>query len=82
MNPPDKILYKKASINTQNDENMCFKWAVLSALHPGRNAYHISEYRRYEGELNSAGIEFPVTPNRISKCVGDRVHSEEKKKRI
>ena len=46
---------------------MCFKWAILSALHPPSNPWRVSEYRTYESELNFAGIEFPVTPNRISK---------------
>ena len=64
---PAKFRNKTACINVQNDDNMCFKWAILSALHPARHAYRVSEYRRYEDELNFAGIEFPVTPNRISK---------------
>ena len=46
---------------------MCSKWAILSALHPVSNPWLVSEYRRYDGELNFAGIDFPVTPNRISK---------------
>ena len=67
LNLPDKIRYKKACINVRNNDNMCFKWAILSALHPASNSLSVSEYRRYEGESNITGTEFPVTPSRISK---------------
>ena len=60
---PDKIRYKKACINVLNNDNMCFKWAILSALHLASHSWRVSEYRRYEGKLNFAGIEFPLTPN-------------------
>ena len=46
---------------------MCFKWAILSALHHASNSWRVPEYRRYECELSFAGIEFLVTPNQISK---------------
>ena len=64
---PAKIRNKTARINVRNDDNMCFKWVILSALHPARASWSVSEYRRYDGELNFAGIEFPVIPNRMSK---------------
>ena len=64
---PAHIRNKTACINVQNHDNMCFKWAILSALHPARASWRVTEYRRYEDELNFAGIEFPVTPNGISK---------------
>ena len=60
---PAKIRNKMACINVQNDTNMCFKWAILSALHLARASWRVSGYRRYDGELNFASIEFPVTPN-------------------
>ena len=31
---PEKLKLKNAIINVQNDDNACFKWAILSASHP------------------------------------------------
>jgi len=31
---PPLIEYKHACINVKNDDNKCFRWAVLSALYP------------------------------------------------
>ena len=31
---PDEISKKEACLNVRNEDNQCFKWAVLSALHP------------------------------------------------
>lgn len=47
---------------------MCFKWAILSALHPAKsNSQRLSNYKRYENELNFDGIEFPVSVKDIDK---------------
>ena len=67
VNLLDKIRYKKACINVRNNDNMCFKWAILSATHPASHSWRVSEYQRYEGELNFAGYGFPVIWNRILK---------------
>ncbi|XP_043280369.1 uncharacterized protein [Venturia canescens] len=64
---PAKIRNKNACINVQNNDEQCFKWAILSALHPTNYSNRVSEYRRYEQELNFDGIEFPVEPRKISK---------------
>ena len=31
---PDWIKNKKACINIKNEDEMCFKWCILAALHP------------------------------------------------
>lgn len=67
--PPD-LAKKKAIINVTNRDEMCFKWAILSALFPpatGKNHQRVENYRRYENELNFYGIEFPVKLNQIDK---------------
>lgn len=56
---------KRSVINVKNDDNMCFKWAVLSALHykdvNQKSASKVCVYKKYEKELNFDGIEFPVS---------------------
>lgn len=52
---------KKAVVNVQNTDNQCFKWAILSALHPQlRNPQRVSNYLQYADTLDFTGIEFPV----------------------
>lgn len=65
---PKYLMTKKAIINVKNNDNQCFKWAVLSALHPvDHQAERVSKYIKYENELNFTGIEFPMKINQISK---------------
>ena len=65
---PPFIKNKKACVNVQNDDDQCFKWAVLSALHPASiNINRVSAYVSYKDELNFEGIELPVDPRKIGK---------------
>ncbi|XP_017494371.1 PREDICTED: uncharacterized protein LOC108382510, partial [Rhagoletis zephyria] len=48
---PKWIQSKKAVINVKNDDQECFKWAILS----------------FENKLNFRGISFPTSINQISK---------------
>ena len=42
---PEKLKLKNAINNVQNDDNACFKWAILSALHPpSSKPYRVSKY--------------------------------------
>ena len=55
-------------INVKNEDNRCFEWAVLSALYPvAHNSDRTMNYRDHLGELNFAGIEFPVKITDINK---------------
>lgn len=68
---PKNIELKRAVVNVKNlNDEMCFKWAILSALHRvkqnGSNPMH---YYRYRNELNFKGIAFPVQLNQIDKFV-------------
>ena len=65
---PKKLKTKKAIINVKNSDNKSFMWSILAALHPvehTRNPERIHHYRHYQDELNFAGIEFPVTIDKI-----------------
>ena len=65
---PDEIIKKKACINVQNEDDKCFQWAILSALHPtSKHTERVTKYKAFEGELNFKGIEFPVTSRQIAK---------------
>jgi hypothetical protein len=65
---PPCLKQKQAMINVQNQDNECFKWAVLSALHPVQvHPERISHYRPFEDELNFTGIKFPVELSDIAK---------------
>ena len=62
--PTPKDLAKKVClINVQNDDEACFKWAVLSAMFPV--SYHdhpqrVSKYEPYQDRLKLEGIPLPV----------------------
>ena len=66
---PDWIASKKAIINPQNeDDEDCFKWAVIAALHHEEienNRQGISNLRRFEGSYDWRGLEFPIALNKI-----------------
>ena len=65
---PPYISNKKAIINIQNSDNMCFMWAILAKLHPANvKPERVSKYRDYTGELNFDDIKFPVKLYDISK---------------
>ena len=40
---PGPIKNKQCCINVQNNDNKCFEWAVLSALHPVDEKYYLIE---------------------------------------
>ena len=65
---PKDIYDTKSIVNVKNEDQHCFKWAVLSALHPAdHHAERIIHYKPFEEELNFTGIEFPVTLDQVTK---------------
>ena len=57
---PPFIKNKKACVNVKNDDDQCFRWAILSALHPNNdNINRVGSYVPYKNELNSRGWNFP-----------------------
>ena len=61
---PDWIEKKKTIVNPQNDDEECFKWAVITALewtdikpHPER----VSNLRKFVDNYDWSGLEFPVS---------------------
>lgn len=65
---PKYLKAKHAIVNIVNNDNMCFKWAILSALYPATsNPSRLSNYLRYGDELDFRGIDFPVRVKDIEK---------------
>ena len=50
---PDVGKRKEACVNVQNEDDKCFKCALLSALHPAsKDACRVTICKAFEGELN------------------------------
>ena len=59
---PDWIVRKKAIINPQNDDEECFKWAVITAENIGmKDPQHVSNLRKFADNYNWSGLEFSVS---------------------
>lgn len=78
---PKAIQNKKACINIKNEDQMCFKWAVLCGLYHERyrgedgklpnikNAERLSKYVAFEGEcgIDFSNLNYPTSPLEIEK---------------
>ena len=66
---PACIGKKKCTINVKNhNDQKCFVWSVLAALHPGeRNLNRVNRHRDREATLNMTGISFPVQISDINR---------------
>ena len=67
---PDWLTKKKAIINPKNSDMECFKWAVIAAMkweEIDRDHQGVSKLKRYEGEFDWSGLEFPVSLRDINK---------------
>eukprot|EP01050_Picozoa_sp_SAG11_P022849 SAG11_NODE_4423_length_1900_cov_59.536369_1_plen_390_part_01 len=63
---PKALTLKKAVINIKNDDNECFKWAILSALYtPNKDAQRVSHYKRMDKEVEH-GLKFTQFPMPIT----------------
>ena len=55
---PKGLANKKACVNVKNDDDKCFLWASLSALHPATNhAERASNYSPYLSEINFGDLQ-------------------------
>ena len=61
---PDWLANKTAVINPHNDDEECFKWAVITALKWTDikfNPERMSNLRKFSGNYDWFGLEFPVS---------------------
>lgn len=89
MKLPKFIDSKNAVINIKNDDNKCFLWAILAALHHKEiktNLQRVTKYKKYEAEVNMKGIQYPVSIQQIdlfekqNSNISVNVYMYEKKK--
>ena len=67
---PNWLAHKKAIINPKNEDQECFRWAVIAALRSeeiNNNPERISKLKRFEKDFDWSGIEFPVSVKDIKK---------------
>ena len=65
---PDWIIRKRAVLNILNKDEKCFLWCVLRYLHPkDKNDARIKDLKKYENNLNTKGINFPIKLKDIAK---------------
>ncbi|VDI81882.1 Hypothetical predicted protein [Mytilus galloprovincialis] len=68
---PSALAKKKAIVNIKNEDDRCFQWAILSALHheevDQKNPNRVTQYKKWEDELKFEGIDFPVSLGAIDK---------------
>ena len=63
---PDYILHKRAVVNVKNYDNKCLLWSILACLHPAaRDKDRLSNYVKYQNELNMTGVSFPTPLSQI-----------------
>ena len=50
----------KSVLNVINDDNECFKWAVLAAVFPTtEHANRVTKYKPFHDKFNFNGIRYP-----------------------
>ena len=67
---PKWLAKKKAIINPKNEDEECFKWAVLAASkweEINTNPERISKLKKFGKDFDWSGIEFPVSVKDIRK---------------
>ena len=67
---PNWLARKKAIISPKNEDQECFKWAVIAASRweeINNNPERISKLKRFEKDFDWSGIGFPVSVKDIKK---------------
>ena len=65
---PAGLREKKAILNVQNNDNLCFLYSILAQLYPAENhVQRVSKYKQYLNTLKYDGIEMPIPVGDIDK---------------
>ena len=65
---PNRLARKKAIVNPDNDDEECFKWAVIAAENVGmKDPQRVSNLRKFTDNYDWSGLEFPVSIKDIGK---------------
>ncbi|XP_057311370.1 uncharacterized protein LOC130649159 isoform X1 [Hydractinia symbiolongicarpus] len=65
---PKNFSGKRSVINPHNEDEECFKWAVIAALNHDKIDNHperISNLKKFEDKCNWGGLTFPMALNKI-----------------
>ena len=63
---PDWLARKKAIINPHNNDEECFKWAVIASENVGmKDPRRVSNLRKFTDNYDWSGLKFPVSTNNI-----------------
>ena len=66
--PRHFIGWRDLLVNVENNDNECFKWAILSCLYPPVDSVQkVDHYLQYQDKLDFTGIPFPVKIDDIPK---------------
>ena len=66
----DALQRSKSIVNIKNQDQKCFLWSVLAALHPvsrKNNPNNVSHYTSLEKEMNIKGLSYSVHTGQIDK---------------
>ena len=59
---PPELVRRYAVVNVRNDDQRCFLWSLLSALHPATtHTHHLYNYKPYINTLDTSSLKYPVT---------------------
>ena len=59
---------KKAIVNVQNKDNLCFLYSILAQLHPAEiNANRVNNYKKYHNTLKYDSIEILMSVGDIDR---------------
>ena len=63
---PDWLVRKKAIVNPHNDDEECFKWAVIAVEIIGmKDPQRVSNLRKFTDNYDWSGLKFPVSTENI-----------------
>ena len=63
---PDWLVRKKAIVNPHNDDEECFKWAVITAENVGmKDPQRVSNLRKFTDNYDQSGLKFSVSTKNI-----------------
>ena len=63
---PDWLAKKKAIINPHNDDEECFKWAIIAVENVGtKDPQRVSNLRKFTDNYDWSGLKFPVAIKNI-----------------
>jgi hypothetical protein len=65
---PKDLKKKCCIVNVKNQDQKCFLWSILAALHPNyENPSLVTNYQPFENTLDMGDIQYPVKLDKVAK---------------